>query len=306
MSNNVLGGICLEIAHPCESPHFNAEKSADPRACAITAIGSQLRGGIEAPMAATMAAPRILCLIDTVGKGGGAEHLVAALAPRMAALGASIEVAPIHEWPINLASEIEAAGVTVHRFGCAYSSLRPKGITALAQLVRQNHYDIFWGHLRTGITYARIGAALGGGKSVATLHSEGYRESNSKRWRDRIAIEFEGRILGGASARVAVSNAVARDFGTVFGWDDIAVAYNGVDIDKIIALSKNESPTSARERWGIKSDEFLIVNAARYVVKKGQRFLVDAIDILHQRGISDIKLLLCGEGDPVCDGAGVV
>ena len=164
--------------------------------------------------------------------------------------------------------------------------------------MRQNQYDIFWGHLGTGNAYARIGAALGGGKSVATLHSEGYASNAPKRWRDRVAVGFEGSMLGGTTARVAVSNAVARDFETYFHLSDIAVAYNGIDVEKVIAFSNKEARGEARARWGIGTDSFFIVNAARYVTKKGQRYLVDAIHILSQRGISDIKLLLCGGGDP--------
>lgn len=264
---------------------------------AIFALLPQLRLSANTLMADAMADPRILCLIDTVGKGGGAEHLVGALAPRMAALGARIEVAALHEWPINLADEIEAAGVTVHRIGASHARVTPTSMARVARLVRNQPFDVYWGHLRTGNIHARLAAGLTGGRSVATLHSEGYMANPPRRLRDRIAVGWEGMVLGSMDARVGVSNAVARDYEAYFGWRDVAVAYNGIDVERIVALGGAEAPLAARARHGIGDDEFLIVTAARYVPKKGQSHLVEAVARLRQGGIGNIRLFLCGEGD---------
>lgn len=245
-----------------------------------------------------MRSPRILCLIDSVGKGGGAEHLVAGLAPRLAALGAAIEVAPLNEWPDNFADSIEAAGVTVHRLDCPYGRTTPASIAAVARLARSRRYELCWGHLRSGNMHARLAAAIGGGKSIMTLHSEGYLANPPRRLRDRVAVGWEGYVLGGGDARVAVSDAVARDFAAHFGWNDIAVAYNGIDVELVLATGAGADRPSTRARHGIGEDEFLIVTAARYVAKKGQRYLIEAVARLQDRGIRKVRLFLCGSGDP--------
>ncbi len=244
-----------------------------------------------------MEAPRVLCLIDTVGKGGGAEHLIAVLAPRLRRAGLNVEVAVLHEWPINYADAIENEAVPVHRFGGGYARIRPDTVLKLGRLLRERKYDLVWGHLHAGNAHARIGALLGRSKSVVTLHSEGYGANPPRRLRDKLAVAYEGMVLGGATARVAVSNAVAADYSRYFGWTDVAVAYNGVDVDHLRALATSDDGGAAtRAKWDVTAQEFLMVTAARYVSKKGQIHLLEALALLRDGGETGLRLVLCGEG----------
>lgn len=240
--------------------------------------------------------PRILCLIDTIGKGGGAEHLVAVLAPRLREHGLDVTVAPIADWPVDYQQDLTDAGVPVVPFHAGYSRVSARSIAALARLVRREPFDICWGHMLTGNAHARIGAKLGGGRSVVTIHSEGHLENPPSRIRDRLAVTYEKRVLTGANAAVAVSSAVAHDFGQFFGLGDIAVAHNGVDVDQLRRVADARSKNSAREDFGIASGDFLIVCAARYVAKKGQTYLVEALARLKAQGMTRIKLVLAGVG----------
>lgn len=243
-----------------------------------------------------MNSPRILCVIDTVGKGGGAEHLVATLAPALRTRGVEIAVAAIADWPDNYHSALTDADVPLYRLEADYEKVRPTGLRRICALARRERYDIYWGHLVTGIVHARAAAMAAGGKSIATIHSEGYGANPPRRLRDRIATGFEGRVLGGADARVAVSNAVARDYAAFFGWDDIAVAYNGVDIAALKSMAATCTKAQTRAAFDVAPDEFLIVTAARYVEKKGQKYLIEAVAQLVAQGATDVKLLLFGSG----------
>ncbi len=244
-----------------------------------------------------MRSPRILCLIDSLGKGGGAEQLIATLVPKLAARGVDIAVAPVADWPVNHHATLIEAGIPLHPLKSAvYGKVRFDGLRRVRALAERERYDIYWGHLVTGIALAKTGAMASGGKSIATIHSEGYVVNPPRRLRDRLAVRFERRLVSSTDARVAVSNAVARDYAAFFGWDDIAIAYNGVDVAAIKALAATHDRAAIRTEFGIAPDDFLTVTAARYVTKKGQKYLLEAAAQLVAGGMKGLKLLFCGSG----------
>lgn len=240
------------------------------------------------------ASPAILCLIETLGRGGGAEQLLAALAPEMRRRGIDIEVAAIHDWPQELGEEMSAGGVPIHRL---HTPRRAPlvGIARLRALLTRRRYNLFWGHLLSGNAYARIAQMMTrGSRSVMTLHSE-HGGRPSRHFKHRLMAAVEAKLLGSADQRVAVSAAVARSWEHALNWRDILLAYNGIDSEAIRRISRGIDRHAARARHSFAADAFLIVTPARYVAQKGQIFLIEAIAQLREQGVP-AHLVLCGEG----------
>jgi glycosyltransferase involved in cell wall biosynthesis len=239
--------------------------------------------------------PSILCIIETVGKGGGAEQLIASLLPEMRRQGADVEVAALFDWPEDLGVQLEADKVPLHRLHIPRPLALPAALRNLRRLVRSGGYDVFWGHLYYGNLYARAARALvGRGALAITLHSEGYLHARPSDLTGRLAMAAERRLLAGAELKVAVSQAVRDDYAQCFGWHDIAIAHNGVDCRGLVRTAA--ALPAARAEFGYSDSDFLMVTPARYVVKKGQRVLLDALERLrHDHGFEP-KLLMCGVG----------
>lgn len=146
-----------------------------------------------------------------------------------------------------------------------------------------------------GNLHARLAqAARRDTASVVTLHNQGHLASPPTRWKGKIGAAIEGRLLGGATLKVAVSHAAARDCGRYFGWDDIEIAHNGIDIDSHRTLAAAAPVEVVRNTYGIAWDDFLVACPARYIAAKGQATLIEAVAQL--AGTIPVRLMLCGTG----------
>ncbi len=242
-------------------------------------------------------APKTLCVIDTVGRGGGAEQLVADLLPEMRRQGHDIAALALYDWDDDLGVDLERQGVTVHRLHIGRQRSQLSGLLHARKLAKQHGYSQFWGHLFAGNMFARLLQMGRNDASCAiTLHSEGYAELESVPLRTKIEIAMHRYMLGGADAKVAVSSAVRDDYAKTFGWRDMPIVHNGIDVGKLRSLAQAQTRTAARASHGYADDDFLIITPARYVSKKGQRFLLEALAQLRDQYGFQAKLFLCGTG----------
>lgn len=240
--------------------------------------------------------PKILCVIDSLERGGGAEQLLVDLLPAMKNRGMDIEVAALFRRPADLAPKLEQSGITVHRLNLAGPFSLLDATRKLRALVRSNGFDAFWGHLYYGNFYASLAGHLAGhGPVVVTIHSEGYSKAPPKRVRGRIAVQIERFVLHASDLCVAVSEAVRRDYAAYFGLGNIKVVHNGIDCRGLQAfLPVNRE--SVRAGFGFSSDDFLIVTPATFVAKKGHGIWLDAIQHLRDTHNFMPKVMLCGDG----------
>lgn len=239
--------------------------------------------------------PRILCLIETIGRGGGAEQLVVDLVPRLRARGLDVEIAALFDWPDDFSAELARAGVPLHRLHIPSRAAFALGLLRLSRLVRAGRYDLFWSHLAADHLYARAAAAMTPGSLVVnTFHGE-IADPPPASVRSRAGRWLQHRVCAASAARVAVSHATARDFARVHGWRDIQVAHNGIDLARIEHLGAATTRAAARAAFGVADDAFLLVVPARYVEKKGQRHLIEAVASLRDAGVCP-RVLMFGTG----------
>lgn len=228
--------------------------------------------------------------------GGGAEQLLVDLLPEMRRRGVDVEVAALFHCADDLGTELQRAGVIVHRLDLAGPFSLIDATWKLRGLVRKRNFNVFWGHLYYGNFYASLARKLAGHGAVAvTMHSVGYSQAPPKRFRERIAIRLERFVLSSADLRVAVSQAVRQDYAAYFGLGDIVVAYNGTDCRRLASLLPT-TPETTRSGFGLSADDFLVVTPGSLLAKKGHAVWIDAIQRLRDCHGFQPKAVLCGDG----------
>jgi glycosyltransferase involved in cell wall biosynthesis len=238
---------------------------------------------------------RILCVIETLGRGGGAEQLVFSLAPELRKLNVEVEFVDLFSWPDDLGHDLEFMGFRVHRLNITHRWSLLEGLVKLRRIVKGGRFDILWGHLYFGNLYVQLAQLLPKDiKSIITLHSEGYYSQPPTSVFAKIKTYIEGFLNSRADMRVGVSNAVADDYQAYFGWNDVQVVYNGVSTLKIPTQINFDQRRAIRLSFGFSADDFLIVVPARLVNKKGHIYLLQALEILNADEKSLSKAIFAG------------
>ena len=227
--------------------------------------------------------PRILCVTQDLGRGGGAEQLLVGLLPELRNHGYECELVALCDWPDDIGYLLEEQGGIVHRLHLSHRWHFLAGIRKLRALIAARPYDLVWGHMFDGNLYAAIlGWLVPRMKSVITFHSQGYSESPPQTFKQRLFVFLEKTVLTRTTAKVAVSAAVARDFETYFGWREVAVVHNGVVAGEVPPPLNEARRAQIRAEHGALPDDFMIVTPSRYIPLKGHSVLLDALDILNR------------------------
>lgn len=224
---------------------------------------------------------RILCVIETLGRGGGAEQLVFSLAFELRKLSVEVEFVDLCSWHDDLGLDLQAMRFKVHRLNIGNRWNLLRGMAQLCQVLMRGQFDLVWAHGFLGNLYGQLVKMIFFRiPSIVTLHSEGYSEAPPKSLFSKFAVAAEGWLNSRANARVGVSRAVAKDYQSFFGWHDIDVIYNGVPTSNIPASISDEECRRLRRDYDIDPMDFLIVVPARLVKKKGHIYLLQALEIL--------------------------
>ncbi len=241
---------------------------------------------------------RTLCVIDTVGRGGGAEQLVADLIPAMHKQGHKIDVLALFDWPDDLGEALEAQGIVVHRLHIGTNRSLPAGILAFRKILKTAKYNQFWGHLFAGNMFARLGQFLTPASSCAiTLHSGGFAQSDNGGLKQQIEKLAHKLVLGRADKIVAVSGAVKDDFTRSCSWQKIEIIHNGVDVAQLNRLADARVIDKIRQDFNYGPNEFLITTVGRYVAIKGYVYLIEAAELLRDRFDLQPKFAFFGVGN---------
>jgi len=160
-------------------------------------------------------------------------------------------------------------------------------VPALVDLIRRERIDLVHSQLYHANFYGRLAAKRAGIPAVASIHNT-YDKHKLHR---RIINWYLGRHT---AAIIVGSEDIKCD---VVRFDHVSpskikVIPNSVDISRSVStLSRSE----ARTRLGLAEHDLVLGTIGRLEEQKGQRYLIEALGLLRQRGMT-ARLLLVGEG----------
>lgn len=248
---------------------------------------------------------RVLHTIDSLAVGG-AENLLAAGLPRLAARGVDVRVRAL-TGPSTLVGPLRSAGidadVLVDTPGPRRQTL-PLAARRLRWELSQAPVDVVHTHLFDASQVARLVALTTRPRPrlVTSLHYP-YQLGTIEgvaRWKvtARKTLDWSTSMLAN-EAVIAVSQAVAADFGRAMGrrgaWRRIDVVHNAIDVDAheraLAALDRD----AERRRWGFAADELALLSIGRLSFEKNMQSVIDAVALLARRGVRATALVL-GDG----------
>jgi len=168
------------------------------------------------------------------------------------------------------------------------SELNPKIYKVLPQLLRlikEEQVDILHAHSRVTQVMAFWASAFCKIPFVTTCH--GFYK-----------IRFGRKILPAWGKRViAISEGVAEHLHKDFHLprNQVAMIYNGVDLEKLKYELSHIERLEARSKFGFKPQDIILGNIARLVEEKGQEYLIRAVPELLKKNPS-VKALIVGDG----------
>lgn len=169
----------------------------------------------------------------------------------------------------------------------------------ISKLIKKEKYSIISTHTILGSFFTRLGSMLSIKKHpliINTVH--GYLFDENSTFLKKTIMILAEKFVRPVTDSIVVMN--STDY-------EIAQKYNlykknlysingmGINISKF-PLCTNENKISLRQKFNISKDDFLLIYVAEFSKRKNQKFLIDSIKNLHNKGLTNIKLLLLGDG----------
>ncbi len=234
---------------------------------------------------------RVLVAIKSLGPGGAERLLVATLAAADRSAFA-YEVALVRDDAAELAVEIEALGIPVHRLG-ATSNVDPRWVLRFRRLVAAGDYDVVHFHLPMTAALGRPAVrSLPARRRPVTLYTE------HSMW-DRVSPVtkvLNRATVGSDRALVAVSES-AYDHLPAPLQGRAQVVIHGVDLGPLRALVADRAAIRAavRDELGVADGELLAITVAGLRPEKGLDVLLDAARTTEDAGVP-VHFAVAGTG----------
>lgn len=238
-------------------------------------------------MDATLNRPaRILHLFVTLPVGG-AENLLLSIVRRLDPQRFASVVCCIAERGV-VGDQIAAMGIPVVELHLMNKSgMDGRVVPALVELIRRERIDMVHSQLYHANLYGRLAAIKTGIPAVISIHNTYVKH--------KLHRQIINWYLGRRTAAIIVgSEDIKRD---VLRYDHVSASRieiipNSIDVSRSVSsLSK----AAARARFGLAEHDLVLGTLGRLEEQKGHRYLIEALDVLRQRG-TPAKLLLAGEG----------
>jgi glycosyltransferase involved in cell wall biosynthesis len=244
---------------------------------------------------------RLLFVIPGIS-GGGTERSLRELVPSLVENGAELSIAYMVRRATDDITQLERAGARLHHVAARRLDGRVRGVR---RVIARERPDIVHTSLFEADVAGRLAAwrAPGGTPVVlssivnTSYHPARLDDPNVKAWKLRAV-----RLVDAWTARHltdhfhAVSHAVKDAAVRALGIDRnrVTVVERGRDVGRLGEPS-TERRTRVRTELGIDHEAKVIVTVGRQDFQKGQRYLVEAFDVL-AASHSDAQLLLVGRG----------
>ena len=237
---------------------------------------------------------KVLFLIDHLHMGG-AERMLAAVAPRVASRGMSVRVCVLDRDPNPVMADVlTAAGVPVDRvpFGRIVDPLRWR---QLHKYLGAQRPDVVHTQLEianvAGLTLSkRLGLP-----TVSTLHTIEPRQALG---RSELRRRLERRVLARCADQVVCVSQALLDFCREehgMSARQLRLLYNGIDIGTFRPLPE-EARNRVRRSLGVAPDAPMFITVAVLRQPKGIEFMIRAFASLCRRD-PDARYLVVGSGD---------
>lgn len=215
--------------------------------------------------------------LERIWRGGQEQALL--LMAGLKRLGHCAELLAVRDSAI--ASRAQAAGIRVH--AVSNRARRIGAARRLRQLMRQKRFDLVYANEAHALTAAWLARAQ---RHVPLVAARRVVFSLS---RSPIALAR----YRAATRIVAISQAVRSELlAADLDAKRIEVVPDGVEVPDLISP---EARLGARERWGFRANEAVIVNAGALTAEKGHALLIEAFGRL-QRELGNSRLLIAGDG----------
>lgn len=247
--------------------------------------------------------PRIVHLIESLGHGG-AERLLADLLAHLDRTRFEHHV--LYLFPDHaLRPEIDALGIPCECLELRSASDWTRGWLRLRARLAALRPAVVHTTLQKADMYGRLAARASRVATtvLSTLHECPYNPEvyvdNPGLNRAKYALVKQ---LDRATARwcndafIVVSRYTQGNLQRYFGIPDqrLHQIYSGVDLDRFDRIDARRLE-GLRQEFGIRSGDLVLVNVARLVPQKGQRYLIEAMASVRARN-PRVKLLIRGEG----------
>ncbi|MEY2454204.1 MAG: hypothetical protein QOD92_3778 [Acidimicrobiaceae bacterium] len=239
------------------------------------------------------AEPHVLFVIDGLGTGG-AERSLAELLPFLRDTGMSATVLTFFERGQGVEADVRARGGDVRRAASKRLLTRAREVR---RLIKQEHIDLVHTALFNATVVGRL-AAWGTGVPVLTsLVNTSYDRTRRDRtaiapWRLAAAQAVDRLTARGTAHFHAISQAVARDVrdGLKIPSSRITVIERGRSRDRLGEPGPARR-NAVRDTLGLAPDQPVLLSVGRQEEQKGQRHLIEAMDLVVAQAPNAVLLL---------------
>lgn len=238
---------------------------------------------------------RILHVVGDSQFGGGAV-LILRIAQAAAERGGQVDVLSTNS---QFNKAIETSGLGVVSLDCIWREIRPLrdlyGLFVLYRFLKNKSYDIVHTHTSKAGLIGRAAAFFAGTPVIIhTVHGFAFHEE-SPPWVVRFYSALERLAAKWCNKIVTVSN-YHRTWALNLGIskpDHILAIPNGISPQRVVpAIGRDDF----RASLGIRPQDLVLVSAGRLAPQKGIEYLIDAVKILVDSGVSNLRVLIAGDG----------
>ncbi len=242
---------------------------------------------------------RVLCVIDSLNRVGGAQQGLVSMAPQLVRAGVRLDVAYLTPSPGGFRAELTAAGAEVF---AVHHPNRAATALALRRLVRERRPELVHTVLYESDVLGRAAALAAGRPVVSSLVNPWYGPEHlqvrgQRAWRVRAAQAADATTAQGTRRFHAVSRYVAGVMARRLriSPERIDVVPHGRDPEQLGSVTP-ERRAAVREALGLADGAPVVLAAARQHYQKGLDVLLEAWPQVRRSAPEAVLLLAGGPG----------
>jgi len=234
---------------------------------------------------------RVVHVINQAKEGGGLEHALALISE----LRDDFEFFVATSGPEHMLDRIEHSGARVIPIEFMGFRLKPFPAIRLALMVKRLKADVVHLHGTRAAFFGIPARMFLNVRSIYTVHILSYHKQRAEQgmagfpyvWAEKMCCRVHDRVI--AISQFYRNEILKR---SICSKDKLVMIPNGVSYHKLRPVDRGE----ARKKLGLDPQRLWAGVAARLVPQKGIEFLIEAAQILKERGL-DIGVAIAGDGE---------